>query len=88
MSVRNIEAFLADTQKMVSGKVFVELLPYRFRIIGIESNHDLMCTKFGSYGDMNNAWSGEDVKGFSKIFGNQVMIWHKVNTPQPPEGGA
>ncbi|MNL37929.1 argininosuccinate synthase [compost metagenome] len=77
--MRNIEAFLADTQKVVSGKVFVELLPYRFNIIGIESAHDLMSNKFGSYGEMNNAWSGEDVKGFSKIFGNQVMIWHKVN---------
>lgn len=77
--MRNMEAFLTDTQKTVSGKVFVELLPYRFQIIGIESNHDLMSNKFGSYGEMNNAWSGDDVKGFSKIFGNQVMIWHKVN---------
>ena len=77
--MRNIETFLTDTQKMVSGKVFLELLPYRFQIIGIESAHDLMNNKFGSYGEMNNAWSGDDVKGFSKIFGNQVMIWHKVN---------
>ncbi len=80
--MRNIEAFLTDTQKVVSGKVFVELLPYRFQIIGIESNHDLMSNKFGTYGEMNNAWSGEDVKGFSKIFGNQVMIWHKVNAEE------
>lgn len=77
--MRNIEAFLADTQKTVSGKVFVQLMPYRFQIIGIESAHDLMSNKFGSYGEMNNAWTGEDVKGFSKIFGNQVMIYHKVN---------
>lgn len=77
--MRDIEAFLSSTQSTVSGKVFVELLPYRFQIIGIESKHDLMSNKFGSYGEMNNAWSGEDVKGFSKIFGNQVMIWHKVN---------
>jgi len=79
--MRNIEAFLTDTQEMVSGKVFVELHPYRFQIIGIESEHDLMSSKFGSYGEMNNAWSGDDVKGFSKIFGNQVMIYHKVNSP-------
>lgn len=77
--MRNIEAFLTSTQNVVSGKVFVELLPYRFQIIGIESPHDLMNDKFGCYGEMNNAWTGEDVKGFSKIFGNQVMIWHKVN---------
>ncbi len=77
--MRNMEAFLNDTQKTVSGKVFVQLNPYRFQVIGIESKHDLMSSKFGSYGEMNNAWSGEDVKGFSKIFGNQVMIYHKVN---------
>jgi argininosuccinate synthase len=80
--MRNIEAFLTDTQKVVSGKVFVELLPYRFNIIGIESDHDLMSSKFGTYGEMNNSWSGEDVKGFSKIFGNQVMIWNKVNNDE------
>jgi argininosuccinate synthase len=77
--MRNIEAFLSDTQETVSGKVFVRLNAYRFQIIGIESEHDLMSNKFGSYGEMNNAWSGEDVKGFSKIFGNQTMIYHKVN---------
>jgi len=77
--MRDIEAFLQSTQQTVSGKVFVELNPYRFTVIGIESPHDLMSNKFGSYGEMNNTWTGEDVKGFSKIFGNQVSIWHKVN---------
>ncbi|MGB4775833.1 MAG: argininosuccinate synthase domain-containing protein [Daejeonella sp.] len=78
--MRNIEAFFTDTQQTVSGKVFVKLNPYRFQIIGIQSNHDLMSGEFGSYGEMNKAWTGEDVKGFSKIFGNQTMIWHKVNS--------
>lgn len=77
--MRDMEAFLSSTQETVSGKVFVKLHPYRFQIIGIESEHDLMSNKFGSYGEMNNSWSGEDVKGFSKIFGNQTMIWHRVN---------
>ncbi len=77
--MRDIEAFLQNTQQTVSGKVFIELNPYRFTVIGIESPHDLMSSKFGSYGEMNNTWSGDDVKGFSKIFGNQVSIWHKVN---------
>jgi len=77
--MRNIEEFLTDTQQNVSGKVKVHLAPYRFHVVGITSEHDLMSSKFGSYGEMNNAWSGEDVKGFSKIFGNQTMIYHKVN---------
>jgi len=77
--MRDIESFLESSQEYVSGEVFIKLYPYRFQIVGIESDQDLMSSKFGSYGEMNNAWSGEDVKGFSKIFGNQIMIWNKVN---------
>lgn len=77
--MRNIEKFLEDTQSNVTGTVTVGLAPYRFYVIGIESPYDLMSSAFGSYGEMNNAWSGEDVKGFSKIFGNQTMIHQKVN---------
>ncbi len=78
-TMRNIEKFLEDTQTTVSGKVFVTLQPYRFTVTGIESAHDLMSSKFGSYGEMNKGWSGDDVKGFAKIFGNQSAIFHKVN---------
>jgi argininosuccinate synthase len=82
-TMRNIEKFLEDTQATVTGKVFVTLQPYRYTITGIESDHDLMSSKFGSYGEMNKGWSGDDVKGFAKIFGNQSSIYHKINdTPQ------
>ena len=77
--MRDMEAFLQSSQDTVSGRVFIELHPYRFVILGIESEHDLMCNKFGSYGEMNKGYTGDDVKGFSKIFGNQTIIWHKVN---------
>lgn len=76
--MRDIETFLTSTQSNVTGDVFVELLPYRFLITGIESIYDLMNNCFGSYGEMNNGWSGEDVRGFSKIFGNQTSIYHLV----------
>lgn len=76
--MRNIESFLEETQANVTGTVSVYLAPYRFHVIGINSDFDMMSAKFGTYGEMNNAWSGEDVKGFSKIFGNQTMIYHKV----------
>ena len=76
--MRNIETFLEDTQKDVTGKVFVRLAPYRFELIGVESPYDLMQAKFGSYGEMNNAWTGDDVKGFTKILANQAMIYHSI----------
>lgn len=77
--MRDIEAYLESSQQQVSGQVFVTLMPYRFQVTGIESPYDLMSSKFGKYGEMNSGWSGEDVRGFSKIFGNQTMIWHQVN---------
>lgn len=77
--MRNLEAFLTDTQANVTGKVWIDLQPHRFSVDGIESAHDLMSAKFGSYGEMNNTWSGDDVKGFAKIFGNQTNIYYKVN---------
>ncbi|RRJ90378.1 argininosuccinate synthase [Paenimyroides tangerinum] len=77
--MRDIEAFLQSSQETVNGRVIVQLQPNYFTVIGIESENDLMSNKFGTYGEMNNSWTGDDVKGFSKIFGNQVSIWHKVN---------
>ena len=76
--MRDIEALLEHSQQNVSGKVFVMLQPYRFQIIGIESKYDLMNSKFGKYGEMNAGFTGEDVRGFSKIFGNQTIIWNAV----------
>lgn len=76
--MRDIEAFFTSTQQHVTGEVYVELMPYRFMISGIESQYDLMSDKFGSYGEMNTGFTGQDVRGFSKIFGNQNNIYQKV----------
>lgn len=76
--MRNIEAFLESSQQQVTGDVYVQLMPYRYQVTGIESPFDLMSSKFGKYGEMNTGWSGDDVRGFSKIFGNQTAIYHAV----------
>jgi argininosuccinate synthase len=76
--MRDIEAFLENSQQCVTGNVFVQLLPYRFQVTGIESTYDLMNSKFGKYGEMNTGFTGQDVRGFSKIFGNQTIIWNMV----------
>ena len=78
--MRDIETYLESSQRNVTGDVFVQLLPYRFQMIGIESKYDLMNSKFGKYGEMNSGFTGDDVRGFSKIFGNQTSIYHKVKT--------
>ena len=76
--MRDIEAYLTSTQQQATGEIKIQLHPYRFQILGIESPNDLMSSKFGKYGEMNLGWTGDDVRGFSKIFGNQTMIYHQV----------
>jgi len=78
--MRNIEAFLEDSQKTVTGEVFVTLKPYHFSLNGIESKHDLMKSKFGEYGETNKAWTADEAKGFIKIAGTATKIYHSVNS--------
>ncbi len=77
--MRDMEAFLTSSQQNVTGEVSITLYPYRYQLNGIESKYDLMSAKFGKYGEMNLGWTADDVKGFTKIFGNQVAIYHQVN---------
>lgn len=80
--MRNIEAFLEDTQKHVSGEVSLTLHPYRFELNGIRSDHDLMNASFGKYGELNTGWTAEDAKGFIKILSNPGKIAAHVNQNQ------
>jgi argininosuccinate synthase len=76
--MRDIESFLTSTQAHVSGEVSLTLFPCRYQVNGVQSKYDLMSAKFGKYGEMNLGWTGDDVRGFSKIFGNQTMIYSQV----------
>ncbi len=77
--MRDIEAMLAQSQEFVSGDTYIKLMPYRFEVIGIESDHDLMSDAFGSYGEMNRAFTGDDAKGFGTIFSLSSKIYNTIN---------
>ncbi|MGB2244615.1 MAG: argininosuccinate synthase [Flavobacteriaceae bacterium] len=77
--MRDIEAFLESSQTTVTGDVFITLHPYRFELEGIASPFDLMTPSFGSYGEMNKAWTAEEAKGFIKISANAHKIYTHVN---------
>ena len=76
--MRNIEAFLESSQEHVTGKVKVKLSPYKFDLLGISSDYDLMQSKFANYGEDNKAWSADDAKGFIKILGNSLKLWNSI----------
>ena len=77
--MRNIETFLDDTQKYVSGEVEVELRPYHFSVIGCNPEFDLMSSKFGEYGEVNKSFTGQDVIGFTKVTANPLKIYYSIH---------
>jgi argininosuccinate synthase len=79
--MRDIEKFLESTQQNVTGSVEVKLQPYHFSVVGCKSEHDLMSSKFGEYGEINKAFTGSDVKGFTNILSMQMKIYSGVNSP-------
>lgn len=76
--MRDIEAFLTESQRNVTGRVIIDLKPYRFITVGVESDFDLMKTSFGEYGEVSRAWTADDIKGFTRILGNQMKIYHDI----------
>ena len=76
--MRDIECFLDNAQQNVTGTVELILRPYCYTLVGVDSTFDLMKTDFGEYGEVNKAWTADDVKGFTKILGNQMKIYYNV----------
>ena len=76
--MRDMEAFIESTQRHVSGTVEITLRPQSYTLVGVDSPYDLMKTDFGEYGEVNKAWSADDVKGFTTIMGNPMKIYFNV----------
>jgi argininosuccinate synthase len=77
--MRDLESFLESSQKNVTGEVTLRLRPYSHAVTGVDSSYDLMNASFATYGEMNKAWTAEEVDGFTRILGNQQRIWYDVN---------
>lgn len=77
--MRDMEAMMDNMEKNVTGEVEVALMPYHFSVLGCRSAHDLMSSKFGSYGEINKSYTGQDVVGFTKVLANPLKIYYSVN---------
>ena len=76
--MRDMEAFLQNSQRNVNGTVIVRLRPYGYTLVGVESDFDLMKADFGEYGEMNKAWTADDAKGFIKLLGMPTKIYFNI----------
>lgn len=77
--MRDMEAMMESMEQHVSGEVEIALMPYHFSVLGCTSTHDLMSSKFGSYGEINKSYTGQDVVGFTKVLANPLKIYYSVN---------
>ncbi len=77
--MRDMEAMMDNMEQNVTGEVEVALMPYHFSVLGCRSVHDLMSSKFGSYGEINKSYTGQDVVGFTKVLANPLKIYYSVN---------
>lgn len=74
--MRDIEAMLESSQRNVNGTVIVELRPLSFFMVGVESEDDLVKTKFGEYGEMQKGWTADDAKGFIKVLSTPLRVYY------------
>ena len=47
-------------------------------MVGVDTPFDLMKSEFGEYGETQTSFTAEDAKGFTKIYGNAIKIYHAV----------
>ena len=74
--MRDIEAMLESSQRNVTGTVIMELRPYSYFAVGVESVNDLVKTKFGEYGEMQKGWTSDDAKGFIKVNSTPLRVYY------------
>ena len=77
--MRDIEAMLESSQRNVTGKVTMELRPWSFSTVGVDSPNDLVKTKFGEYGEMQKGWTSEDAKGFIKVTSTPLRVYYSCH---------
>ncbi|MBO4264029.1 MAG: argininosuccinate synthase [Bacteroidales bacterium] len=82
--MRDIEAMLESSQRHVNGTVILELRPLGFTTVGVDSEDDLLKSKLGEYGEMQNAWTAEEAKGFIKLLSNPLRVYYGCH---PEENG-
>ena len=81
--MRDIEAMLESSQRNVNGTVTMELRPYGFSTVGVDSPDDLVKNKLGEYGEGAKGWTSEDAKGFIKVSSTPLRAYYLTH---PDEG--
>lgn len=66
--VGDLQAFLTHSQQSVTGEVRLRLHPRTAAVLGVRSPYSLMNADAAAYGEANHLWSGDDARGFARVF--------------------
>ena len=75
----DIEAMLTSSQRNVNGTVTLELRPYSFQTVGVDSPDDLVKNKFGEYGETQKGWTSDEAKGFIKVTSTPLRAYYSLH---------
>jgi len=73
--LEDIKAFLKSSQSRVTGTATVHLVPGRIAAVTIESPYDLLSAAGATYGEMADAYTGEDAAGAAKLHGFEQALY-------------
>tara|TARA_Y100000385_G_scaffold257897_1_gene285475 strand:+ start:101 stop:1297 length:1197 start_codon:yes stop_codon:yes gene_type:complete len=73
----NLEAFLFDSQKTVSGEVTLKLTPGKVDAVAVKSKNILKSPE-GAYAQ-SATWSEAESKGFIKLIGQSTSTWASIH---------
>ena len=73
----NLEAFLLDSQKTVSGEVTLKLTPGKVDAVAVNSKNILKSPE-GAYAQ-SATWSEAESKGFIKLIGQSTSTWASIH---------
>ena len=76
----NLEAFLSDSQKNVTGEVMVNLSPGKAEAVSVKSKNILISAE-GTYAQ-SATWSESESKGFIKLIGQSTSTWSSIHNKQ------
>ena len=75
----DIEAFLASSQRNVTGTAILKLRPYGFETVGVDSVNDLTKSKLGEYGETQTGWTADEAKGFIKVLSTPLRVYYGIH---------
>lgn len=75
----DMEAMLLSSQRNVTGTAILQLRPYSFQTVGVDSDNDLTKSKLGEYGEMQHGWTSDEAKGFIKVSSTPLRVYYGIH---------